>query len=185
MYIIKVALIGPSSSLGNVFLILKIQFQDIKNYIFIRTNRLHHTCQVSRFFFFGGGGSPDFVPRLPLAQSPPPGRRRNLRIFDRVAKFLHTCTRPIMIRFRRYRYEISFVDINTSTLWRYRNDIDTYFDGIVDIKRCRQGFVNIDISTVWRYRQISSISSRYRQSYVDIDTSTLTIFSMRFRWYRY
>ena len=57
----------------------------------------------------------------------------------------------------------NFVDIDTSTLWRYsryRYDIDTYFDDIVDIET---------ISTMFRQHRykhsvtISSISLRYRQ----------------------
>ena len=75
--------------------------------------------------------------------------------------FSHTCPKPIMktISSISLRYRQSCVDIDTSTLWRYRRyryDIDTYFDDIVD----RQCFVNIDTSTLWRYR-------RYRY---DIDT---------------
>ena len=95
------------------------------------------------------------------------------------------------------RYRQSFIDIDTSTLWRYRRyryDIDkvlsisiqAHCDDIVDIvdivtisthistissilKRYRQGFVNIETSTLWRYR-------RYRRYRYDID---------RFRQYRY
>ena len=94
----------------------------------------------------------------------------------------------ISTKFYRYQHTVTissislhrhkFVDINTTTMWqyrRYRYDIDTYFDDIVDIESILTRFHQ------HRYKQtvtISSISSRYRQSYDYIDNSTLTILSI-------
>ena len=81
-------------------------------------------------------------------------------------------------KFCRYRYKhtatilsisLLFVDIDTSTLWRYRGyryDVDTYFDDIVDIDQVLSTSILAHCDDIVDIVDIVTIST----DFVDIDT---------------